>query len=283
MPVHPFDPWSGEYKIPWHDADFSRRMLTWHLAQDHDLASRRVEWIDRQVEWIDALLADRRGASILDLGCGPGLYAHRLAARGHRVRGIDIGPASIEHARAQIGDGGHCEFVLGDIREVGYGGPHDLVMLLYGEFNVFAPAEAAAILRRSKEALAAGGVLVLETQDADAIEKIGRREPSMASSDGGLFDDRPHRLLTESVWLGDHRVAVEVFTVTDTADGNTFVYRSTTRAWSHEELGALVRDAGFDHAARDSTWPCNTDALRLWIARAQPTESRPRGRAPGVP
>jgi len=39
--------WHGAYKIPWDDPDFSRRMLAEHLSQEHDMASRRVEWIDR--------------------------------------------------------------------------------------------------------------------------------------------------------------------------------------------------------------------------------------------
>ena len=63
------DIWDGAYKIPWDDPDFSRRMLREHLSQDHDLASRRVEWIDKQVTWIHRELLQRRPSRILDLGC----------------------------------------------------------------------------------------------------------------------------------------------------------------------------------------------------------------------
>jgi len=38
--------------------------------------------------------------------------------------------------------------ILGDIRHVDFGGPYDLVMILYGEFNVFSPAEALTILNK---------------------------------------------------------------------------------------------------------------------------------------
>ena len=48
----PPEPWAEGDKIPWHDPDFSRRMLREHLSQQHDAASRRVEIIDRQVAWI---------------------------------------------------------------------------------------------------------------------------------------------------------------------------------------------------------------------------------------
>lgn len=87
--------WNGTYRIPWDDPDFSRRMLAEHLSQDHDLASRRSEWIDKQVAWIHEHLLGATPSRILDLGCGPGFYSHRLATLGHDCRGIDFGPASI--------------------------------------------------------------------------------------------------------------------------------------------------------------------------------------------
>lgn len=62
------NPWHGAYKIPWDDPDFRRRMLAEHLTQDHDMASRRAEWIDKQTAWIHDRLLNRKPARILDLG-----------------------------------------------------------------------------------------------------------------------------------------------------------------------------------------------------------------------
>ena len=75
--------WRGAYKIPWDNPDFSGRMLAEHLSQDHDLASRRIEWIDRQVAWIHDELLGGRAARILDLGCGPGFYSHPHTCPAH--------------------------------------------------------------------------------------------------------------------------------------------------------------------------------------------------------
>ena len=133
------DIWDGPYKNPWDDPKFSRRMLREHLSQDHDLASRQVEWIDKQVAWIDRELLRGEPSQILDLGCGPGFDTHRLAMLGHHCLGIDFGPASIEYANQNNPDTSRCEFVLGDLRRADFGGPYDLAMILYGELNVFAP------------------------------------------------------------------------------------------------------------------------------------------------
>ncbi|MBL7039239.1 MAG: class I SAM-dependent methyltransferase [Pirellulaceae bacterium] len=259
--------WDGTYKIPWDEPAFSRRMLREHLSQDHDLASRRVEWIERQVAWIHRDLLREESSQILDLGCGPGFYTHRLAMLGHHCLGIDFGPASIEYANQNNPDTSRCEFVLGDLRRANFGGPYDLAMILYGELNVFAPDEAAAVLRKACESLVRGGLLIVEVQTPDVIEQLGRTEASEYTCETGLFSDKPHHCRTENQWLNDHQVSMQVFTVTDTASESTKTYQSTTKAWSDADLQSLLLAAGFSTASHCAEWPCNMDSLALWLAR----------------
>ena len=256
--------WDGAYKIPWDDPEFSRRMLAEHLAQEHDMASRRFEWIDRQVEWIHRNLLAGRSANVLDLACGPGFYSHRLAALGHRCRGIDFGPASIEYARQQSRDQSRCEFDLGDIRRIAFGGPYDLAMILFGEMNVFSPTEIYAILQRVRASLLPDhGVLILEIQTPEAVERTGRSGPSSEHFISGLFSDRPYRCLTQCEWIPEQHVAIQTFTVSEDA-GATQAYRNTTKAWSVEDLTALLYAADFDRVFHRDDWPSNTDSLALW-------------------
>jgi len=259
--------WDGDYKIPWDGPEFSRRMLAEHLMQDHDMASRRFEWIDRQVEWIHRRLLAGRTANILDLGCGPGFYSHRLAALGHRCRGIDFGPASIEYARQHNRDPSRCEFVLGDIRRVAFGGPYDLAMILFGEMNVFSPTEIRAILRRVHASLLPDrGTLILEIQTPEAVERTGRGDESDEHFRSGLFSDRPYRCRTQCEWIPEQHVTIQTFTISDDT-GAAQVYRNTTKAWSLEDLDALLRNAGFDRVFHQDDWPSNTDSLRLLNAK----------------
>ncbi|MFN8598182.1 MAG: class I SAM-dependent methyltransferase [Anaerolineae bacterium] len=51
--------------------------------------------IDRSVRWLIRTLALQPGEAVLDLGCGPGLYASRLATAGLRVTGVDYSRRSI--------------------------------------------------------------------------------------------------------------------------------------------------------------------------------------------
>jgi SAM-dependent methyltransferase len=244
-------------------------MLTEHLSQDHDLASRRTEWIDRQVKWIHHDLLKARPVNILDLGCGPGFYLHRLTMRGHRCHGIDFAPASIEYAQKHNPDKSRCRFVLADIRRAAFGGPYDLAMVLFGEFNVFSPAEARTILQSVQTSLNPRGILIIEAHTPEVVENMGRSEPSQQRLDSGLFSDRPHLYRTESNWLPDQKVALQTFYITEDAGAPAKKFHSTTKAWTDSELIALLKNAGFDEVAPCDNWPCNTDDLKLWLTRTQ--------------
>jgi SAM-dependent methyltransferase len=74
----------------WDDPHISRQLLAAHLDPRTDAASRRPDTIDRSVAWLANQLELRPFNRVLDLGCGPGLYAERLAGLGLSVTGVDI-------------------------------------------------------------------------------------------------------------------------------------------------------------------------------------------------
>ncbi|WP_242607955.1 SAM-dependent methyltransferase [Xylanimonas ulmi] len=83
----------------WDDDHISAQMLAAHLAPDVEAASRTHEVIDRSARWIVEVLGLGHGDRVLDLGCGPGLYACRLAHGGVAVHGVDVSRRSVAHAR----------------------------------------------------------------------------------------------------------------------------------------------------------------------------------------
>jgi SAM-dependent methyltransferase len=62
-----------------------------------------------------ALLGDVTGKRVLDVGCGPGLYAEELVRRGARVVGIDQSPEMVRLARQRLGD--RAEFLVHDVAQ----------------------------------------------------------------------------------------------------------------------------------------------------------------------
>ena len=64
----------------------------------HEINPLRLEWIDQR--------ARLSGKRVLDVGCGGGILAEAMAARGARVTGIDLGEAPLAVARLHLKESG---------------------------------------------------------------------------------------------------------------------------------------------------------------------------------
>ncbi len=239
-------PWAEGDNIPWNEPGFSQRMLREHLSQVHDAASRRFNIIDRQVAWIQASILTNQPTDILDLGCGPGFYAERLARLGHTVHGIDYSPASIQYAiQTAQHDRLACTYACQDIRQAGFPRGMGLVMLIYGEFNIFRPDDAKHILAKAGEALKPGGWLLLEPHSHDIIQQIGEQPASWYSSPGSLFSEKPHLVLQENFWNDElHTTTIRYFVI-DAGNSHVTAYAQSFQAYHDDEYRLLLLDHGF--------------------------------------
>jgi len=252
----PPEPWAEGENIPWSDPAFSARMLAEHLSQEHDAASRRLETIDKQVEWVHDELLSGKATTVLDLCCGPGLYASRLARLGHECRGVDYSPASIDYAEAEARkEGPAATYLRRDVRAGDYGDGFGLALLIYGEFNTFRPTEGRAVLENVYRALAPGGILLLEAHPRAAIKNIGAGPSTWRTEEAGPFSDRPYVRLTENFWDEARGTATTRYYVIDAATGDVSRYAQTFQGYTEEEYRELLRDVGFDDVAIRPDFP----------------------------
>jgi glycosyltransferase involved in cell wall biosynthesis len=90
----------------WYEPTPDRNDLTW-LKKTYPALPQRINfdaivdeekpWADRLAQWISSELAPE---SVLDIGCGPGIYVDSLQACGINARGIDVDPRV--HGRQQL-------------------------------------------------------------------------------------------------------------------------------------------------------------------------------------
>ena len=241
------EPWSEGDNIPWSEAGFSERMLAEHLSQAHDLASRRFEVIDKHIDWIYQKLLESKQSKILDLGCGPGFYISRLAKLGHECVGIDYSPASIKYAAVQAGkEELGCKYLHEDIRKADFGAGFGLLMLIYGELNVFRPVEVATILKKANRALGENGIVLLEPHSFDVIKKIGEQPSSWYSAKSGLFSDKPHICLEEGFWDAQSCTATKRWFIIDASTGDLARYATTYQAYTDQQYRSLLKECGFE-------------------------------------
>ena len=239
--------WQDGGNLPWNDPAFSARMLREHLDESHGAASRQAAERAAQLDWLWARLALAPGRRLLDLTCGPGLYAVPLAQRGVVVTGVDFSPASIAHARQlaeAAGVAGRCAFVEADVRDFEpEAAAYDAALFLYGQLAVFPRHEAAALLAKAARALRPGGRLVVELLNPARIDR--KDSTWWFADDKGLWGERPFLHLGERRWDAAERASVERFTTLDLATGALSEIVLCDQSYEVAEITALLRAAGF--------------------------------------
>jgi len=148
------------------------------------------EVTDRQAEALVRLLEMQPQMKILDLACGFGRHANRLALMGYDVTGIDLTPGFLEIARRDAAEMGvQVDYHQGDMRQLDFEAQFDRALLLFTAFGYFDDQGNLEVLRRIARALKPGGRLVFDSINRDSFLK--RMLPFIVTEkDGNLMIDR---------------------------------------------------------------------------------------------
>ena len=156
----------------WTDEHTSKQMLLFHLNEAIDVSSRNAEFIARSVSWMATEFNIGRGYKIADFGCGPGLYATRLAKRGANVTGIDFSKRSIDYAkdvaaREQL----NISYVNQNYLEFETEDRFDLVLMIMCDFCALSPTQRKGLLRKFHEILKPSGSVLLDVYSLNAFDQ----------------------------------------------------------------------------------------------------------------
>jgi SAM-dependent methyltransferase len=140
------------------------------------------------------LLDLRPGMSVLDLACGHGDLANRLAARGCRVTGLDSSAVFLDRARADAAASGvSAEYLAGDMRQIPWTGRFDRALNWSTAFGYFDDAANRAVLDGIVGVLRPGGRLAMDLDNLTSF--LASYCPSRvvaARENGDMLVDRYH-------------------------------------------------------------------------------------------
>jgi 2-polyprenyl-6-hydroxyphenyl methylase/3-demethylubiquinone-9 3-methyltransferase len=122
----------------------------------HEINPLRLEWIER-------VCGGLAGKRVLDIGCGGGILAEAMAAKGARVSGIDLSEKALGVARLhQIESGASVDYRLIAAETLAAESPdaYDVVTCMEMLEHVPAPA---AIFAAAATLAAPGGAIVIST------------------------------------------------------------------------------------------------------------------------
>ena len=158
----------------WTDEHTSKQMLKFHLNESIDVSSRNKKFIDLSVEWIASRLNVNYETSIIDFGCGPGLYTTRLAEKGAKVTGIDFSKNSIDHAKnVALENALEIDYVLQNYLFFETDRRFDLITMIMCDFCALSPQQRKELLQKFYRLLKPDGSILL---DVYSLESFSQRE-----------------------------------------------------------------------------------------------------------
>ncbi len=254
-PDHPV-PWAYGGNLPWDDPAFSERMLREHLDQTHGAASRVDQERAAQIPWLINHLSLQPGMHLLDVTCGPGLYAVAFAQNQIQVTGVDFAPAAVRHARRLAQEAGVsdiCQFIEHDVRTFDF--PSDefeAATILYGQLAVMTKSEALDLIKNVYRALKPGGTFILELLNPERIDKS--ESTWWFTDDRGLWGDSPFLCLGERQWRAEDQISIERYHVFHLEEGEVDEIILCDQLYAVEDLKAMLHTAGFRDVCHFSQW-----------------------------
>ena len=182
--------------VIWTDEHVTRGLLAAHLDPDSDAASRNPVTIERTVAWIAASHPAR--GRLLDLGCGPGLYAERFHDAGFAVTGMDVSTLSIEHARQAARRSRRAiTYRQADYLVDELGSGYDVAACIYCDVGALLPSERTALVDRVHAALRTGGTFVFDVFGRGLCRSLTEERRWRYEAASSFWSPRPHFVLEE--------------------------------------------------------------------------------------
>ena len=196
---------------------------------DDDLSNAQAALI-----WTTLRLSE--GDEVLDVPCGHGRIANRLAERGARVTGIDADALFLERAREDAAERGvEVDYVLGDMRELPWEERFDAVVNWFTSFGYFDDEGNRAWLEAVRRTLKPGGLLAIDVHSRDVfMRNLG--SAAVSEREGDLLVDR-HSFDVETGRAHTARWMVR--------GGKVRKTEYSVRFYTFTELRSLLLDAGF--------------------------------------
>ena len=228
----------------WTDEHTSKQMISFHLNEAIDVSSRNAEFIDRSVEWIASVFNIGRDTKIADFGCGPGLYATRLAKRAANVTGIDFSGRSIEHAKEVAArEKLNIGYVKQNYLEFETEDRFDLVLMIMCDFCALSPTQRKGILRKFHRVLKPGGSVLLDVYSLSAFaqrEEVATYEVNQLN---GFWSPNKYYGFLNTFKYDEEKVALDKYTIIEL--GRTRKVYNWLQYFAPEELEREFMEADF--------------------------------------
>ncbi|MBA7650694.1 Ubiquinone biosynthesis O-methyltransferase [subsurface metagenome] len=219
-------------------------MLRFHLNEDIDVSSRKAEFINHSVEWIASDFNIVAGTKIADFGCGPGLYATRLAQMQADVTGIDFSKRSIQYAQeVATREGLSIHYVNQNYLEFETDDRFGLILMIMCDFCALSPTQRKKMLSKFYTILESGGSVLLDVYSLTAFDQ--REETAMYEANllNGFWSPNKYYGFVNTFKYESEKVVLDKYTIIEAS--RTRIVYNWLQYFSPEALEREFVECGF--------------------------------------
>lgn len=226
----------------WNDPHISKKMLEAHLSPDTDAASYKPEKIQAICEYLIQTMGLKSGDSIVDLGCGPGLYCSQLGQKGFYLTGIDRSENSICYARNHNHDQ-HANYILASYLKPFGSNQFDAALMISQDYGVLSPENRKILLGNIRNALKPNGYFVFDVSSMTAFQnRINGAASKWYASGAGFWRPHKHFVLEKTIIYPDMPTLCDFVVVVDSGVKAYHIYQTF---FSPESIRSELEENGF--------------------------------------
>ncbi|WP_321388321.1 class I SAM-dependent methyltransferase [uncultured Enterococcus sp.] len=227
----------------WTDPYISSRLLEAHLNPEFEGASRKKSFIDASALWIEQQFPVVSFPKVIDYGCGPGLYAERMAEKGYDVTGIDFSKRSIKQGKVSAAKKSlPITYIYGNYLTWQPQEAYDLALLIYCDYGALSREERKALLTNIYASLNSGGQLLMDNFTTKQLEDFKEETSWQIHEESDFWSEGMHVVFNRSKKYPQHTILDQaIVQKVDTMQVyNIWKYFSTKNTLTEE-----LEEAGF--------------------------------------
>ena len=200
----------------WTNEHTAKQMLAFHLNESIDVSSRNKDFIEPSVEWISSYFNVDENIAIADFGCGPGLYASRLAERGAEVTGIDFSGNSLAYSTQEAKKKGlEINYIQANYLDFKTDQMYDLIIMIMCDFCALSPNQRKTLLSKFKSVLSPEGSVLLDVYSLNAYNKKKEAATYELNQFNGLWSPDDYYAFVNTFKYEEDKVILDKFTIVE--------------------------------------------------------------------
>lgn len=228
--------WTNEYT--------AKQMLQYHLNESIDVSSRRAEFIGRSVDWIVSRFGVESTTTVADFGCGPGLYAKRLAEAGAQVTGIDFSENSLKYAK-EVADqeGLNIDYINENYLNFETSKRFDLIIMIMCDFCALSPKQRKTLLAKFASFLKPGGFVLLDVYSLNMFDQKEESATYELNQLNGFWSPEDYYCFVNTFKYLEEKVTLDKYTIIEAS--RTRIVFNWLQYFSPETLEKEFVESGF--------------------------------------